>query len=271
MKNKSLIFNKFLVKNKKAVIKKITSFQRQGRKKIHIILDFDKTLVRGKDEKGRRITVWDAMEQFVPRKQQLESIEKYEKYRAFELKQKLSVTQAIEWWGWNLDLFKGLKASKIEEASRLLQTRPFVREFFNICQEKNIPTIIISASIKNVIESWCRREKIQPTIVLSTELFISKEEITGWKEDTLIHSLNKRERGHREIKKIKEVRPKTILIGDSLDDVLMVEGRNNVIRIAIYDPKHISDNSELNEFVKRFDMVFIGDNFRPIMEILDLF
>jgi HAD superfamily phosphoserine phosphatase-like hydrolase len=271
MKNKYLNFNKFLVKNKKAVIKKITSFQRQGRGKIHIILDFDRTLVRGKNQKGKNITVWDAIEQFVPRKKQLESIEKYKKYRAFELKQKLSVTQAIEWWGWNLDLFKDLKASRIEEASRLLQTRPFVREFFNICQGKNIPTIIISASIKNVIESWCRKEKIQPTMVLSTELFISNEEITGWKKDTLIHSLNKRERGHREIKKIKVARPKTILIGDSLDDVSMVEGKDNVIRIAIYDPNYSNDNSELNEFMKRFDLVFIGDNFRPIMEILDLF
>jgi len=271
MKNKSLNFNKFLVKNKKAVIKKITSFQRQGRDKIHIVLDFDRTLVRGKDKKGRRITVWDAIEQFVPRKKQLESIEKYKKYRAFELKQKLSVTQAIEWWGWNLDLFKGLKVSKIEEASRLLQTRPFVREFFNICQERNIPTIIISASVKNVIESWCLKEKIQPTMVLSTELFISNKKISGWNKDTLIHSLNKREKGHREIKKIKSARPKTILIGDSLDDVSMVEGKDNVIRIAIYDPSYSNDNSELNEFMKRFDLVFIADNFRPIMEILDLF
>jgi len=271
MKNKSLIFNKFLIKNKKAVIEKITSFQRQGRDKIHIVLDFDRTLVRGKNQKGKNITVWDAMEQFVPRKKQLESLGKYKKYRAFQIKQKLSVTQAIEWWGWNLDLFKGLKVSRIEEASRLLQTRPFVKEFFNICQEKNIPTVIISASIKNVIESWCRKEKIRPTLVLSTELFVSNKKIIGWKKDTLIHSLNKRERGHREIKKIRATRPKTILIGDSLDDVSMVEGKINVIRIAIYDSKHSNDNSELNEFMKRFDLVFIGDNFRPIIEILDLF
>ncbi|PIP23061.1 MAG: hypothetical protein COX37_00655 [Candidatus Nealsonbacteria bacterium CG23_combo_of_CG06-09_8_20_14_all_39_17] len=222
MKNEFLNLNGLLVKNEKAVIKKITSFQRQGRGKIHIVLDFDKTLVRGKDKKGRKITVWDAMEQFVPKEKQLESIEKYEKYRVFELKQKLSATHALEWWGWNLDLFKGLRASRIKEASRLLQTRPFVKKFFNICQEKNIPTIIISASIRNVIESWCLREKIRPTKLLSTELSVSGGKIIGWEKDTLIHSLNKKERGHKEIsakgrpvsgwKKIKETRPKTILI-----------------------------------------------------------
>ncbi len=271
MKDKLLNFNKFLVKNKKAVIKKITSFQKEGKEKIHIVLDFDKTLVRGKDEKGEKITVWDVMEKFVPREQQLESFEKYKKYRAFELKQKLFVSQAIEWWGWNLDLFNGLKGSRIEEAACLLQTRPFVREFFNICQKRNIPTIIISASIKNVIDAWCRNEKIRPTMVLSTELSISNKKISGWERSTLIHSLNKKEKGHKEIKKIKTVRPKTILIGDSLDDIPMVEGSSNVIRIAIYDPKNGSDNSELKEFVRRFDLVFIGDNFRPIIEILDLF
>ncbi len=268
MKNKYL---DFIVKDKKAIIKKIKSFQKQSKEKIHIVLDFDKTLVRGKDEKGRNITVWDAMEQFVPREKQLESIEKYKKYRAFELKQKLSVTQAIRWWKWNLDLFIGLKESRIKEASRLLQTRPFVREFFNVCQEKNIPTIIISASIKNVIESWCQKEKVQPTMVLSTELSVSKGKITDWKKDTLIHSLNKREKGHKEIKKIKVARPKTILIGDSLDDVPMVKGKGNVIRIAIYDPKYGNDNSELNEFTKQFDLVFIGDDFKPIIKILNLF
>lgn len=268
MKNKYL---DFIVKDRKAVVKKIKSFQKQGRGKIHIVLDFDKTLVRGKDENGRSITVWDVMEQFVSREKQLESIEKYKKYRAFELKQKLSVAQAIKWWGWNLDLFNGLKASRIEEAACLLQTRPFVKEFFNICQEKNIPTIIISASIKNVIASWCQKEKIQPTMVLSTELSLSKGKIVDWKKNTLIHSLNKREKGHREIKKIKVARPKTILIGDSLDDVPMVKGKSNVIRIAIYDPKHSDDNSELNEFTKRFDLVFVGDDFKSITEILNLF
>ena len=238
---------------------------------MHVILDFDKTLVRGLDKNGRKITVWDAMEQFVPRQKQLESFEKYKKYRAFELKQKLSAVQAIEWWGWNLDLFKGLEASKIKDASHLLQTRPFVKEFFNICQKKNIPTIIVSASIKNVIEEWCRRERIRPTLLLSTELLISNKKITGWKKATLISSINKREKGHREIKKIKTTSPNTILIGDSLDDVPMVEGKNNVIRIAIYDPRHGHDNSEINEFMKKFDLIFIGDSFKPVTEVLDLF
>jgi len=51
----------------------------------------------------------------------------------------------------------------------------------------------------------------------------------------------------------------------------MVEGKDNVIRIAIYDPIHGNDNSELDEFMKNFDIVFVGDNFKPITKILNLF
>jgi HAD superfamily phosphoserine phosphatase-like hydrolase len=262
--------NEFLFKSKERVTQKINSFKKSGKEKIHIVLDFDKTLVMGKNQKGENITVWDAIEKFVSKELQMKSIRLYKKYRPLEMKRKLSEKQAIKWWEWNLNIFKGIKSSEIEKASHIIETRPFVKEFFILCKKKKIPTIIISASVKNIIDLWCQREKIKPTKVLSTELFFHNGRVSGWKRETLIHSLNKREKGHKEIKKIKVKRPKTILIGDSLDDVYMVEGDKNVIRIAIYDTKD-SYKGNLKEFINQFDLVFKGNNFRPMLKILNLF
>ena len=262
--------NNFLFRSKEKVTQKINSFKKSGKDKIHIVLDFDRTLVRGKNQKGKNITVWDAMEKFVPKELQMESIKLYKKYRSLEMKRKLSEKQAIKWWEWNLNIFKCIKSSEIKKASYIIQTRPFVKEFFILCKKKKIPTIIISASVKNIIDLWCQREKIKPTKILSTELTFFNGRVSGWEKKTLIHSLNKKEKGHKEIKKIKLKRPKTILIGDSLDDVYMVKGDKNVIRIAIYDTKH-GYKGNLEEFINQFDLVFKGNNFRPMLKILNLF
>lgn len=269
MKNR-INLDGFLFKNKERVIKKINYFKKLGKEKIHIVFDFDRTLIKGKNQKGQRITVWDAIEKFVPKEQQKESIRLYKKYKPLEMKQKLSLKQTIEWWEWNLNIFKGIKSSEIKKASCMIQTRAFVKEFFTLCDKKKIPTIIISASVKNIIDLWCQREKIKPTKILSTELTFFNGRVSGWEKKTLIHSLNKKEKGHKEIKKIKLTRPGTILIGDSLDDVPMVEGDKNVIRIAIYDTKH-GDNGNFDEFINQFDLVFKGNNFRPMLKILNLF
>ena len=202
MKNR-INLDGFLFKNKERVIKKINYFKKLGKEKIHIVFDFDRTLIKGKNQKGQRITVWDAIEKFVPKEQQKESIRLYKKYKPLEMKRRLSLKQAIEWWEWNLNIFKGIKSSEIKKASCIIQTRAFVKEFFTLCDKKKIPTIIISASVKNIIDLWCQREKIKPTKILSTELTLFNGRVSGWEKKTLIHSLNKKEKGHKEIKKNK--------------------------------------------------------------------
>ena len=152
--------------------------------------------------------------------------------------------------------------------------RPGVKELFNICSKKNIPTIIISAGVRDVIEAWCQRFEIKPSIILSTNLFFDSDGIiSGWDKKTLIHILNKKEKGHQEIKKIRKLRPNTILIGDSIKDESMVSGVKNVLRIMVDDPR--KDDLHRNEMFydntfKKFDLIIKNKSLYPVVDIIKL-
>jgi len=263
----------FYLENKEKTTKKLCSFINSGKNKIHLLLDFDRTLTKGRDRSGKDLTVWGVLKALLPPGAQLEYDQLYEKYRVLEIENRLSTVAAIQWWKSILNLYKEnkIKLSEIKKAANQIQIRPYSKKLFEICKKKNIPIIIISAGIKNVIELFDKKAKINPTLLLSTELtFSSKGYVNGWKKSSLIHVLNKKEKGHHEIKNIKFSRPNTILLGDSLDDVSMVNGENN-LKIAVYDPRKDSKNEKLKEFIEKFDLIIKGETLYPVIKILNLF
>lgn len=263
----------FYLKDQEKTLDKLHSFINSGKNKVHLLLDFERTLTQGRDRSGKDLTIWGALKNLLSENSRSEYDQLYEKYRALEVKNKLSETDAIKWWGSILTLYKENKINLpgIERATGKIKIRPYTKQLFKICEDKNIPTIIISAGIKNIIELFCKKEGIHPTAILSTEFTFSPGGyINGWKPDSLIHILNKKERGHEEIKGIKSARPKAVIIGDSLNDAFMVDGENNVLRIAIPDPRHDDRHDKFQEFFKNFDLVIKGKTLYPVIKILDL-
>ena len=45
--------------------------------------------------------------------------------------------------------------------------RPGTKELFDLCAEHGIPTIILSAGIKDVIELWAEAYQIKPSVILA--------------------------------------------------------------------------------------------------------
>lgn len=253
---------------KKNVLSKIKFFISSGKDKLHLILDFDRVLTKD-------VATWEILKSGLPQKAQEECQQLYNIYRPLEIKNRMTTLDATNWWGGTLNIFQEnrLKLSDIKkDVDTKLPIRPFVKELFKICERKNIPIIILSAGIKDIIELWCQKFKINPTLILSTKLiFSSKGRMTGWEKDSLIHILNKKEKGQREIRKIKSTRPNTILIGDSLDDADAVQGEADVLRIAVYDPRQDERINNLKEFTKRFDIVIRDGTLRQATEILNSF
>ena len=147
-----------------------------------------------------------------------------------------------------------------------------LKNYLKSAKKRIIPTIIISAGIKDIIELWRQRFEINPTIILSTNLTFSSEGyINGWDKDSLVHVLNKKEKGNKEVEKIKLKRPNTILIGDSLDDASMIEKEENVLRVAAHELRQDDKIKKIKEFTKRFNLVIKDGTFRSVVEILSLF
>jgi len=231
-------------------------------------------LTPSRNAQGKEIATWKLLNRRLPPKLKAEATRLYEKYRPIEVAGKMTPTDAATWWSKVLDLYVQSKlkwsglAREIEET---VPARPGAKELFNICGKKGIPTVIISAGLKDVIELWCQKFEIKPTLVLSTNLrFDGAGYVCGWDKDSLIHIFNKREKGHKELKAIRQSRPNAILVGDSLDDAAMVDGTDDVLRIFIDDQR--ADDRRSRDFdkevFKTFDLMIQTRNLMPLVEII---
>ena len=269
--------NNFIFRDEDRIVEKIKHFLDSGKEKIHLVLDFDRTLTESQNKLGENVSTWEILKTHLPQNSQEGYQALYNKYRPLELKNVMSLSDAVTWWEGILNLYKmnKLRCSDIaNDIETRIPIRACVKELFKICEEKNIPIIIISAGIKDVIEMWCQKFSIKPSIILSTKLiFDSKGYIKGWDRSSLIHVLNKKEKGHKQIGKMRESRPNTILVGDSVSDARMVSGDENVLRIIVDDPR--TDDELDEEFYKdmfsKFDLVIRNKSLCPVIDIVKLF
>ena len=102
------------------------------------------------------------------------------------------------------------------------------------------------------------------------KLSISNKKISGWKRSTLIHSLNKKEKGHKEVEKIRFIRPNTILVGDDMNDAAMIDGEEKVLRIGVYDTAGLGGEGMAKKFNGKFDLVITDGKLHPVIKILKL-
>lgn len=270
--------NGFISKDRKKALKKIESFFGFGKEKVHIVLDFDRTLTKSRNGLGEDVSAWEILKSRLPKKAQKEYQKLYDKYRPLEVQNKMKKSDAAIWPQKILNIYKKSKLKLFDTDDKLekrMPIRPCAKELFEICKKKNIPTIIISAGIKNVIQMWCKKFGIEPTVIISVNLFFDdKGHINGWDKASLIHAFNKREKGHREISSMRKSRPNIILIGDSIDDASMVAGDKNVLRIILDDSmanniRH--DGRFYKDMSEKFDLIIRNKSLCPVAKIVNLF
>ena len=256
-------------------INKLERIKNAGKEKLHLVLDFDRTLTPGCNAAGKEFTTWQMMARHLPDSLKAEANRLYEKYRPLEIAGKMTTADAVAWWSSRLalDIQSGLKWSDLSrEIEENMPARAGAKELFDVCAKKGIPTVIISAGLKDVIELWCQKFDIRPTLVLSTNLFFDeKGYVCGWDKDSLIHIFNKHEKGHKKLKTIRQSRPNVILVGDSLNDAQMVEGTDDVLRVFIDDRR--PDDCRAQDFhktvLKTFDLIVEKGSLLPIVEIVN--
>jgi len=254
---------------------KTKSFLADGKEKLHLILDFDMTLTKTINQFGEHVATWQLLMSHLSEKGKKEYQNLYNRYRPLEAANKMTNSVAVEWWEETLNLLvkNRLKWSDIlSDVEERMPVREGVKELFDICEQKEIPILIISGGIRDVIEVWCQKLNIKPAIILSTNLnFDSKGFIKGWDKNSLIHAFNKKEQGHEEVSKIRKLRPNTILVGDSPDDYSMVDGDEMVLRILIDDPRPGESLLGNNAKKDKFDMIIKDKSLFPVVEMIKFF
>lgn len=271
----TLIPEGLVVKSPSMLESKIADFVQAGGSGIHAIFDFDRTLTVKKPGSQDEVTTWHILHEHLPGSGQLQYQSLFKKYHALELNGDMTQEDAVAWWSSILDLFveHSIDLTAVEKDFLDRATiKAGVADLFKICADNNIPTVILSAGIREVIDIWCSKYGIQPSLVISTTLALDKRnKIVGWQKETLVHALNKSEAEHPELLAIRSLRPRTLLIGDGLDDANMTAGAAEVIRVRVLDPRsdETVNEQEQQKTFEKFDALITSGSLQPLCELVE--
>ncbi|MBU3934978.1 hypothetical protein KKC00_03390 [Patescibacteria group bacterium] len=258
---------------KLAAIKK--AMVKAGAEQLHVLSDFDRTLIKafvdGESFSSLISVLYNQnylTPNYGPKAQEL-----YKKYYAVELDPKIPKTEKkkamLEWWTLHFDLLikSGLNKRDLEKVvnSGKIKFRERFFELADFLKEHNVPLVIMSSgglgrdSIKMCLE---KEKKMYANIHIISNAFEWDENGKAISvKQPIIYGMNKDEaaiQGYPEIFERIKNRKNVVLLGDSLDDVGMVQGFacENIIKIGFLNDK-IEENLEY--YKKTFDVLILND------------
>lgn len=275
-KSATNILKYFRVQDRNKALKKLDKIITEGKGKLHLLADFDRTLTVGRNKIGKDTSSWEILATYLPPKALAKQHKLYEKYRPMELSGKMTHEEAANWGHQVLSIFveNKINLKEIEKDFRQkTDIRPYTKVLFDFCYTFAIPTVILSAGIGEIIDLWAKTFQVSPTSVLATRLITDKNgKLIDWNRD-IIHHLNKNEQGRKNLTKINKQRPNTILIGDALEDADMSNGNENVLRIRVYNPREdegISKTAFDKKTFRKFDLMIENGTLEPVLKILEI-
>jgi hypothetical protein len=186
--------------NEPAAAEKIADFIGAGAEKLHMVLDFDRTLTVGRAGKKGDVTTWNIMMEHLPAAGKKTYRQLFDYYRELEIQGEMNKDHAVEWWSRVLDLYVRYKIDMSAVERDFLahaNVRAGTTELFALCERYQIPTVVLSAGIKQVIDIWSRTYGVHPGVVLSTSLILdSANTVSGWDRLSLVLVLYKYELDH---------------------------------------------------------------------------
>ncbi|MFC1640881.1 hypothetical protein ACFL2D_02395 [Patescibacteria group bacterium] len=263
-----------LISNKEHFEKNQEAIIEAGPDKLHFIADFDRTLtkafVNGNPIASPMNVIRD--EGYLGPEYTKQAQTNFDKYHPIEIDPEVSKedkTKAMEeWWTKQYELLKkhGLNKKHIDRAirSRMVELREETDVLLATLNRLGIPLVIMSSSgLGNYsIRQYLKKEKLlfDNIYIVSNSFEWDDEGYLLTVKEPIIHSLNKYETtisGADFYPKIKQ-RKNVVLLGDSLDDIGMVEGFDfdNLIKIAFLNPNTEANTDAYNE---RYDVLLLGD------------
>jgi len=250
---------------------KIERIINDGTEKLLCVFDFDKTLCYPfwKGEKdSTTFSVFRDLDLISPEYVK-ESNDLFDHYYPKEMSTDLSYKERLkymeEWWSKHLELFIKYKINKqmIVEAvaSGKIHLREGVKISFDLANEKNIPILILSAGLGDVIQEVLKHVGINhPNIHIISNFYKFDE----------IGDVNKNEKDlPDEMLRTFGDRSNVILAGDSLSDLHMTQGlvTNEVLSFGFLNGNLTLEQS----FKDKFDIVLLDaeESFKTLNDILN--
>ncbi|XVF40983.1 hypothetical protein PTKIN_Ptkin01aG0244300 [Pterospermum kingtungense] len=278
---------------------KISAIRNAGPSKLQVIADFDATLTRywinGQRGQSSHGLLQQGNPKYDAKRQAL-----FEYYHPLEFSPTIPLEEKTklmeEWWGKTHGLLieGGLTYDAIKNsvASANIAFRDGVVELFEFLEETDVPVLIFSAGLEDIIEEVLRQKVYRSfkniKVVSNQMVFDNCGHLVSFK-GKLIHSLNKNEHAlgmaaplHDQTDDIDspvtdnasmKQRTNVLLLGDHIGDLGMSDGLNYENRISV---GFLNDNIEKNleSYRNAFDIVYLScfvlQNDAPMWGVLKL-
>lgn len=250
----------------------------EGIDTLHVVADFDRTLTKAFVEGELASTSFAKVRKgkVLPKEYEEEADKLFKHYKPIEdskqISEKEKNIQMREWWRLHLELMIKYGISKeifrLIAQSKSLQLRELALKLFTLLKTHNVPFIIMSAGLGDLIIEVLRRENLLfDNVHVISNLF-------KWDENgraiglanPVIHSSNKHEvelQGRPFYEEVQR-RHNVILLGDSEGDLGMTAGISlkTLLKIAFLNNEGESETEfarRLELFKQKFDVVLLGD------------
>lgn len=264
---------------------KISSIRQEGPAKLQVIADFDATLTKYWIDGHRGQSSHNLLRQnpeYDEKRQKL-----FDYYHPLEFDPTIPLEEKAklmeEWWEKTHGLLVegGLTydAIKTSVANATIAFRDGVAELFEFLEERDVPVLVFSAGLADIIEEVFRQKLHRPfnnvRIVSNRMIFDQNGHLVTFKGKT-IHVLNKNEHAldmagplhdhehidgvNGEVDDISSLKKRTnvLLLGDHIGDLGMSDGLNYDTLISVGFLNHNIKNS-LDSYRKSFDLVYLND------------
>lgn len=273
--------------------RKVQQVLAAGHEKVFFVLDFDRTVTKCFLEDGNKsLDCHDILASIpkITRDCRTTMEDMMEKYYPIEIHPTMTreekIPHMVEWYTLVNALLAAQNLTRDDVASAVAGCRNFrlrsgITEVFGIAHRRNIPIIIVSAGLGNVIEEVVRQTIPKPCgttgepwpnvrVLSNTLQWDENGNHTGF-SDPLIHMYNKSLQdapaGLRSLIKGRHI---GILCGDGTGDLTMAHGHetSEVLKVGFLNekaeerlPKYIGPNC--------YDRVILNDgSFEPVLEVL---
>ncbi|XP_062215081.1 uncharacterized protein LOC133915792 [Phragmites australis] len=267
-----------------ALARKAAAIRAAGPTKLQVIADFDGTLTRYWYDGARGQTshglLRQANEEYDAKREAL-----YEHYHPIEICPDIPLQEKAklmeEWWEKTHGLLieGGLTYEAIRKsvADAAITFRDGVVELFEFLEERDIPVLVFSAGLADIIEEVFRQKlprSFKNIKIVSNRMVFNEEGCLVAFKGKTIHVLNKNEHaldmaapvhdnlgdpnGSIDDYSLVKKRTNVLLLGDHIGDLGMSDGLNYENRIAV---GFLNSNIEksLKDYSKAFDIVYLND------------
>lgn len=261
------------MKDPKKVQEILESMSTAGSNTVQVISDFDMTLTRFAYNGKRCPTCHNILDnsKLISEECKEQLKELLNTYYPIEIDTSRTIDEKlplmVEWWTRAHNLLvqqkikKDLLATVVRESEAML--RDGYKLFFDHLHEHSIPLLIFSAGIGDVLEEVIRQAEVfHPNVkVFSNYMDFDESGVLKAFKGELIHIYNKREGALLNTGHFEELRarPNVLLMGDSLGDLTMADGvqdMENILKIGFLNDK-VEERKQM--YMDYFDIVLVQD------------